>query len=249
MLLGIPMGTGHTDRLFSLLRQAGVASEPEVKMALMRLAEEARERKARGALASVDFFSSTLRAVSNLRGTSNSDLRMSCLYDCAAFFFHKGQSERALHAVRELTRLAAVADDEIWLGKANTIAGVVYADVGNICEAFAHHAAALNTYREQGNALAEAKVLLNLGVTLNYGGLYREAIPCFLSVAAAAGKDDAVRELVATASVNLAQSYFYLEEFAKGFSAACKSLELSAPPIDASASMSRTIREIGRAHV
>lgn len=243
MLLGIPMGTGHTDRLFSLLRQAGVASEPEAKMALMRLAEEARERKARGALASVDFFSSTLRAVSNLRGTSNSDLRMSCLYDCAAFFFHKGQSERALHAVRELTRLAAVADDEIWLGKANTIAGVVYADVGNICEAFAHHAAALNTYREQGNALAEAKVLLNLGVTLNYGGLYREAIPCFLSVAAAAGKDDAVRELVATASVNLAQSYFYLEEFAKGFSAACKSLELSAPPIDASASMSRTIRE------
>ena len=227
------MGPVRSDSPFNLLRQGSTAAEPEVKVALTRLAEEARERNIRGTHASGDFFISTMHAVSSLRGSSNSELRMSCLYDCAAYFFHKGQSERALLAVRELTRLAAVVRGDIWLGKANTIAGVVHADIGNIGEAFAHHAAALQVYRRHGDAISEAKVLMNLGVALNYGGLYREAIPCFMSVASAAGRIDVRSELAAVASVNLAQSYFYLGEFDKGFSAARKSLELSAPPTNA----------------
>ena len=221
------MATVQTERLFNLLCRAKAAADPEVKIALTRLAEETRERKSRGGLASGDFFYSALRAVSNLRGTSNSELRMSCLYDCAYFFFHKGQSERALRAVRELIQLTNLVQNPFWLCKANTIAGVIHADLGNISEAFAYDAAALIACREQGDSLAEAKVMVNLGVALNYGGLYREAIPCFLSVASISNEKRSGQRTTCHSSVNLAQSYFYLEDFENGFNAACDSLRLS----------------------
>ena len=123
------------------------------------------------------------------------------------------------------------------------MAGIIYADAGHTSEAFLNYAAALQGCRQQGDITAEAKSIINLGVALNYGGLYREAIPCFQWAAGLADSTGISDELQATAAANLAQSHFYLEDFEKGLSAIQRSLQFSKAPSDAGTGMARTIRE------
>ena len=237
------MATLNTDRLVSLLSSVKSAGDPDVTIVLKKLEEEARERRGRGAGCSMDFFSTTFQAVSRLRGKSNAALRLSCLFECAYYFFLKGQTRPSIAAIREVLALAHSVDDSSWKVKANTMAGIIYADAGHTSEAFLNYAAALQGCRQQGDITAEAKSIINLGVALNYGGLYREAIPCFQWAACLADSTEMPNELHATAAANLAQSHFYLEDFENGLSAIRRSLQFSKTPSDAGSGMARTIRE------
>ena len=56
------------------------------------------------------------------------------------------------------------------------LAGVVHAEMGDIAEAVLRHSNALKIARQAGDVLGEASTLINLGIALNYGGLFKEAI-------------------------------------------------------------------------
>ena len=228
-----------------LLRSSRGAPASEIKLALTRLATEVRERLTRGSSTSRDFFSASVDAISRIKGSSNAELRMSCLCDCGYFFYTSGFAFDAIQTVRQLERLAAKSQDKVWLRRAHSLAGVVHADVGNIAEAFVRYSAAFTLAREMGDVEAEVGVLINLGVAMNYAGLYREAIPIFhkgVSIASS-GIGPRLPDYRAKCLANLAQSHLYLEEFSAGFKAICAAVAEEKEPTSADAALSRAIKE------
>jgi putative two-component system response regulator len=119
---------------------------------------------------------------------------------------------------------------------------LISAELGNVGEALVQYSKALEISRELRDIEDETKLLNNLGTALNYAGLYREAIPCFqrvLSVVKPNWKFPVERRSLA----NLAQSYYYLEDFEKALEAAERSVRPDPDGIEIGAYMSRTIRE------
>src|SRR5258708_3948887 len=130
---------------------------------------------------------------------------------------------------------------------------MVHADLGNISESVISSTKVLYLSREIGDLVGEASGLINLGAALTYGGLFREAIPCFeraalLSrderfAAAASQKGLDAAHFESAALTNMAQSLLNLEEFARGFRVMSRALEVSPKPRSAFEATSRTIRE------
>jgi putative two-component system response regulator len=149
----------------------------------------------------------------------------------------------ALIAANQLRELARLSQMRLWIQRAENVLGIIQADLGNIPDALAHYCISLKLAREQRNHFAETSSLINLGVALNYSGLYREAIPCFKEAAVLARSNNITANLEANAATNLAQSYLSLGEHREGFEAIVQSLDCSADPTDADSALSRTIRE------
>ena len=133
------------------------------------------------------------------------------------------------------------------------LSGIVNADLGNVADAVISYAQALRLAQNMSDASGEMSVLVNLGAALNYGGLYREAIPCLLRVVSLAKIDSVAeacvdpiytaRAMECAALNNLAQSYHYLGEFDAGYEAITECLRRSPPAADAIAANSLAIRE------
>jgi putative two-component system response regulator len=238
----------------ALLQSKTSANEPEFKIALTRLSSEIKGRMKIGISSTPpDFFLSALQALSRIKGVAHADVRMSCLIDSGHFLYSNGFDTPALGAIRQLDELARRAKDRRWIRRADTLGGMVEADLGNVAGAVVRYANALSLSKEMGDEVGELVVLCNTGAALNYGGLYHEAIPCLeravaLSLTPSAidaclkeGRLSAQFELVAL--TNLAQSYDFLEDPARGFQAISLCLSKSTEPTDAISAISRTIRE------
>lgn len=207
----------HAENLEALLDSNSSSDRAELKVALLRLSAELRTRSLRSSQASFDFFSSAVKTLARIKGSTQADLRMECLFDCVSYFFNEGFQSKALDATRHLSRLAGVSGNASWVRKSHTLAGVVNADIGNTGEALINYARALEICRELKDLDAEAIVLSNSGVALNYAGLYREAIPCFQRSAELCMRHDGSDQLRRKALINHAQSLLYLEEFREGY--------------------------------
>ena len=235
------MGSAHTERLEALLTSSRIVSDADLKLALSRLAAEVRVRLARSA-ESKDFFVSTLVALSKCKGSVHADIRMSCLWDCAQFFYINGQQDKAMSSASTLSSLAGLVGHNSWLRKALMITAVVHADSGNVAESLPFYSRALACARAQNDVQGEVTVLVNLGVALNYGALYREAIPCFQR-AMSLVRDAALDQFVPRISINLAQSYYHLDQIQEGFAAAKLAIETSPSPTDVTSAMVAITRE------
>ena len=232
----------HTDVL-QLLRQRDHVSASEYKSALVRLAAEVTKRQQQGTPESFEFFSSVLKAVGGLQGSSNADLRMKCLFETGLYFYSNGRDEKTVVAANTLSKLADRVGDKKWFRKGQTLCGVGNAHMGNVPQAVVHYATALPIARELGDIEGEISTLSNLGNALVYAGLYREAIPCFIQ-GAARSADWHDRDLEAACLCNLAQSYFHLEEFDRSMEVITRSLALSARPTSAFHALKRAVREL-----
>lgn len=209
------MGSTYIADLRSLLGASRSASTPSAKIALSRIQSEIRHRLVKGSPA-LDFFVQASRGLVSLKGTAHAELRMQCLYDCAQFFYFNEHSTDSLEPLQHLQTLALQAHSSAWSRKASQLLGVVFADTGDIGAALPHYCAALDLALQLRDPPAEASTLINLGIALNYGGLYREAIPCFRRAEQIAATSGDVGILRSPALTNLAQSYLYLGEFENG---------------------------------
>ncbi len=106
-----------------------------------------------------------------------------------------------------------------------------------------HYMEALRLARELEDRESEAAGLINLGVALMYGGLYRDAIPCFERAADEARLRPTIRQWLPNALANLAQVNLYLENYQAGVKAISECLTLTTDSRDADSALSRTIRE------
>ena len=207
------MGSSHAARLANLTGRSGEGASPDLKVALSRLTVETKERVAQGSPDAKPFFSETVRELSRIRGTTHAELRATCLFDAAHYFYNGGFPEAAAEAAACTVALARQARLKNWERKGETVSGIVQADADNLPEAMMHYARALELSRELSDRHAESAVLQNLGVALNYSGLFREAIPCLLRSLEIAKSIETNRSQLRPTSGNLAQCYLFCEEF------------------------------------
>ena len=221
----------------------GRGSVPEVRIALVRLSNHLKNRAAHGSATSSDFFSEALDALSRIPGNGNSDLRLSCIFECASFFFNGGYPANAIRACDQLRSLASRSKTQFWLSKACNLSGLLLADAGDVANALCSHAEALEGWKLLGDIEGEIASLNNIGVAFNYAGLYSEAIPCFNRVTHIA-EGVALSDLyVGRALCNSAQSYLFLGELTSARSAIDASLHLGQEPVDYEGALNRAIRE------
>src|SRR5258705_9305051 len=232
-----------------VLQSTATASEPEIKIALARLASDIKDRLQRPPTPSSQaFFVSAVRALSRIRGTGNSEMRMTCLFDSACFFYINDLGAEALGAVRQLDRMAYCSENKPWIRKSETINGVVHAELGDVAEGIVRLANALEISVTLHSLHGQLPALNNLGSALNYGGLYKESMQCLQRAVALTDMyaDDAKiveLDLRSTALTNLAQSHYYLENFEAGFDAIQSCLAKAREPHDAVSAVARSIRE------
>ncbi|MGH9425126.1 MAG: hypothetical protein ACRD2L_02305, partial [Terriglobia bacterium] len=237
------MGSAHTARLDDLLLAKKSASDPEVREALLRLSSELKRRMERASSGSDDFFVSSLRALSRIKGSAQADLRLTCLCDCANYFYLRGNHRASVEACHMLRGLAGQVGSKPWMRRSESLLGVAYADIGSVAEALIHYAAGLELALEIEDKAGQQSIWINAGVALNYAGLYRESLPCFNHAARMAMEIPELRPLAAMAYTNVAQAYLYTDEFKRGFEAIKVALALSTEPSIASEALSRAIRE------
>ena len=247
------MRSPHLATLETLLRSRSNPNEPEVRTALAGLSSEIKDRLRIGRPSAVEFLVSSARALSRLRGVGQADIRLSCLADIGLFFVTQGYPGEAIPVVSEITSLAKSTQDHEWIRKAELLRGLTNAELGNIADAVVCYANGWQMAQDRNNLGAQAAALCNLGAALNYGVLYREAIPCFQLGIEFARTKQCREELVRTGYPatqtecahlnNLAQSYLYLGQFDQGFNAISECLTKTSEPFDARTAISRIIHE------
>ncbi len=182
-----------------------------MKVALDRLHHELTKRTARSSSDSAQYFRAALEALRKVRGSANSSLRLECLQKCCFFFYQHGEHAHARDAADQHEILSRRIDDPASLQVSHSLKGILLADLGNLTDALSHYSAAFQCARECEDALGECKVMNNIGVAMNYAGLYHDAVACFLRVLELASKDWEPRADKAALS-NLAQSYLHLSD-------------------------------------
>ena len=251
-------GTGPSrearEPLELLLRQGRPLGGAELKPILSRLSREVSQRS--GDLPSSEarsFFASTVRALGQLRDSTNLTARIECLFGCAVYFYNNGDNEQGLAVTKLLDELARRTDSPYWARRIAMYGGVVHADLGNVAEAIVRQTRALEIARRAGDIAGEVSVLCNLGAALIYGGLYNEAIPCLrhavsvsqqnrdLVAAIATDKDPGHFECVAL--TNLSQCYYLLGEKRRALELISEALRLSKISSHPLATTSLVLRE------
>ena len=238
------MGSGLTDQLEALvLGTPSPSGTTDLRVVLSKLAVEVRQRLDKGSPSSYDFLVSVVKGLSRIRGGSHAELRMACLYDCSAFFLTNRFGAESLQAAAQVELLARQSGNKTWIRKALMVKGIACAHLGDVGDAVFHYTEALVIARELNDAEGEGSVLSNLGSALNYAGLYREAIPCFLRAIALAKTRPEARPYATAALCNMAQSYCALGEFDSGMASIVSSLATSDEPRSAVEAMNRAVRE------
>jgi putative two-component system response regulator len=248
------MSSTHVEALEVLLRSHANVDNPDLKVVLTRLSAEIHNRLTGGSATSVGFVEASVRALCRIKGTAHASLVMDCLSDSAQFLYSNGRSSGALVAAARCEQLAKRNTNQEWLAKSQNLLGILHAELGNIGQAVILYSKALDSARSSRDLARELAVLNCLGVAFNYGGLYRQALPCFDRVLALGKGDEFIRlatqlgplgsEYVRGALTNKAQSHLQLEEFSEGFDAIDQCLKESPEPWDAVSAERRAIREV-----
>jgi putative two-component system response regulator len=236
------MGSTYSSQLEDLICSTRLPTSAEAKAALSHLQGEIKYRLAKGS-AATDFFNEVAEKLARIRGTAHAGSRMECLYDCAQFFYYAEQSAGAMNCLRALESLASRVKDSSWARKANQFLGIVHADSGDIAAAVPHYCTAFALARTLRDPMAETAVLINLGIALNYAGLYREAMPCFQRADVNASSIASVGFLRSPTLTNLAQSHLALGEHEEALSVIKQALAASDEPTDAVGASNRAVRE------
>ena len=203
------MTSTRIEYIEELLRSSGGPGAPTMKVALDRIHSELAERSGRSSTDSAQYFRAALEALKKVRGSANSSLRLECLRKCFYFFYQHGEPAPALDAADQHEILSSRIGDRASLRVSHSFKGILLADVGNLTEALSHYSAALQFARECEDRHGECEVMNNIGVAMNYAGLYHDAVACFLRVLELASEDWESRADKAALS-NLAQTYLHL---------------------------------------
>lgn len=234
------MGSTVISQLHQLLRSTRSASEPALRGVLSELNREIRGRLERGSN-DVHFFLEAARALSQVRGAANHELRLDSWFRIASFLFFNGRGAEGLSVLRHMNCLALQTDSQSWSRKAITLTASIEADMGNVAGAVSSYWTALELARHLHDQQSEAIVWINLAVALNYGALYREAVACSLQAIALLPPQD--RPLREKALANLAQSRYFLGQLDEARAVITECLASSSKPTDSASAVARAIRE------
>jgi putative nucleotidyltransferase with HDIG domain len=219
------------------------AAEPEMKVALARVAMEVNSRLQSGSAGFSEYMKAAARALKRMRGSAHLDLRANCLLDIAQYFYLAGSSFEAIDAANTAVELVKAARHEALQRKAFNYLGILYADSGNIPRAVECYARALELAQQLKQRDAECSVWLNLGTAFFYAAQYQDANRCFEHTIRFAGSDPSLKGQRTRAYSNIALCCLHTEEFAKGLRACESYLREADEPHSASELVSRVLLE------
>jgi putative two-component system response regulator len=233
----------ETEELRSLVDVIDRPVEPDLKVALSRVALEVNARAQSPSASTSQYMSSVSRILRKLHGTDHADLRINCLIDISQHFYVAGQAFNAIEPAADAVELASSSGNKSLHRKALTFLSVMYSDTGNISRAIECCSVALELAQSLRDSWAECAVWQNLGVALLYGAQYRDAITTFEHVVRLTGNDPALQGIRISALSNLALCCLHLEEFSRGLKVAEACLAESKEPHTAAELVSRVMRE------
>jgi putative two-component system response regulator len=227
----------------ALVGQVQQASEPEIKLALTRLAAEARQRLYASSPEAADFFETLRHSLSLLRGPANAELRVNCLLDCANYFYVADDAEKGIRAAREGLALATAVNHVALVRKSYTFLGNLLADVGVLAEAIEAYVAAIEHSTRLGDLEGQAKTMMNLGVALFYAGQHQDALSCLERTEVLIEGSSFQASLRPSVLVNKALCYLHLDQIEKALTCSRRAVQESGPPKSGPEVLARIIRE------
>jgi putative two-component system response regulator len=171
------------------------------------------------------------------------ELRAEGLVNGARFFYVAGKPTVGLRIAEVAKSYALETAQAEHVLNASIILGMCAGDTGDLPRAMEAYAHGLNLAVAHNAKLAEAKLWLNTGSALNYGGLYREAVSCFQTVLSIAGTEPAAAFLQPLAHAAIALSSLNLDEIQQGLAAVEKAIALSPEPTEAHPIQQRVLAE------
>ncbi len=227
-----------------LTRSLENSVEPDLKVALSKVALEVNSRLQKGAAAaSAGYMAEVIKTLKRLKGLAHHELRVNCLMDISHFYYLGGQTFNAIEPTSDAVSLATAAGDKALERRALNILGVMYADTGNIARAIECYSQALVIAQALRDSDGECSVWVNVGVALSYAAQYRDAMTSLEHVVRLAGSDPTLRKYRTTALSNIAWCCLHLEDFSRGLKAAETCLKESEEPHSAGECLARVLRE------
>lgn len=232
--------------LQEIVARSPAPSESEAKLVLTRLAAEVSRRTTSGTSSdsAFHFYLDCVKTLGRMRGPALSNTRLECLFDCYKYFFLNGNSKEALEVARAMQSLASQTKSTFWLRKSHACAGVIFAEQHQVGDALVSYSYALELARRSTDVEGEIGTWINLGIALNYGGLYREALPCLNKALQILRTEFQSKELEASAFCNIAQSHYHLGNLPEGLNAIEQCLAASRPPESTTELFQRAVREL-----
>lgn len=218
-------------------------TDPELKLALSRVAMEINSQYQAAAPSSLEFMAAAIQTLKRLKGTEHAELRINSLIDSSHFFYLIGQTFNAIDPAIDAVELASKTNHKALLRKGLTLLGMVYGDTGNISKAIECYDQALDIAQSLRDPSAEAPVWINLGVALLYAAQYRDAIACMEHVIRIAGTNPSLQRFRAIAFSNISLCCLHLEDFSRGLKAAEICVSESSEPHTVYELVGRVLRE------
>jgi len=227
-----------------LAQSARNTAEPQVKVALARLAIEVNSRLQSGSASYHEYMKAVIRTLKRMKGSANIEFRLNCFLDAAQYFYVSGQTFDAIEPALAAADLARTARNDSHTRKALNFLGVFYADTGNTSRSVECYAQALEVAQKVGDKDGECIVWANLGLALLYAAQYQDAIACLEHAIDMAGSVPALQKYRAAALSNVALACLHMEDFSRGLKAAEASIRESIEPHSAAEFMARVMREL-----
>lgn len=218
-------------------------AEPQVKVALARVAMEVNSRLQTGSATFSEYMKAAARALRKMRGSAHIELRANCLLDIAQYFYLCGQSFESLESAAAAVKLATPSGHEALLRKALNYLGILYTDTGNFSHAVECYVRALELAQKLNDLEAQCAVWVNLGTALYYLAQHEDAIACFAHVIKLTGTQPSLKKFRISALTNTALSCLHSEDYSKGLRAAEASIRESDEPHSAAELVSRVLAE------
>src|SRR5882672_6264431 len=133
--------------------------------------------------------------------------------------------------------------DPEWLCQALKISGVLLADTGNIPDAIAAYAEALDLAGQTGNRQQECDLWVNVGIAYQYSQHFADAVACYERAIELAGETPALRAARKLALSNPANAALESGETVKGLASIERAIELDPEPASASEQLARVHSE------
>jgi len=166
----------HITKFRAVIARRNHASDPEIKLALSKIADEAKARVADSS--ALEFFESLSQCLQQLKGFGNASLRIGCLLECANYFYGVGDVLQGIAVCQEAVRLARHVQDLSQFRKSQTALGILLADSGALTQAIEAHTEAIDVAQRIRDYDGHAIGVLNLGVALLYAGQLDDALAC-----------------------------------------------------------------------
>jgi len=222
----------------ALLGLTKYASDPEVRLALSRIAEEAKAKLADSSAS--DFFELLSHSLQKLKGPANAELRVRCLLDCATYFYVVGDVLQGIDVCQDAVKLARQTQDLRALRKSETSLGILLADAGSVAQAIEVLVEAIDVALRIDDLDGYAVCLINLGVALLYAGQFEDAISCLTLAEEVVEQLPTRDQRLVDIFANKAACYLRLRRFDEGVIAAKRSVD----PGLSNNHLSRFVREV-----